>query len=173
MKIKQWFAVSVALATITLPVLAQNRTAPMNFAGRYLVSVSDADMLASAYEDGRLGSREGKDAISVIPVGKHVSKLKAYDTIASNSVAGPPVAVAVTPDGRYALVVETWQQRPEGAWENQTFRDLEQGDRILVFDLQDPTNPTLAQDLAIAERPDSVSINFDGSLVAVSLTSIN
>ncbi|MDJ0687808.1 MAG: hypothetical protein QNJ41_04800 [Xenococcaceae cyanobacterium MO_188.B32] len=166
--IKQWFAASIALTGIALPVLAQNRTAPMNFAGRYLVSVSDADMVASAYVDGSLGTKEGEDVISVIPVGKHVSQLQAYETTASNSVAGPPVAVAVTPDGRYAMVVETWTQRPEGAWENQTFADLEHGNRILVFDLKDPTNPTLVQDLKIPQRPDAVSINFDGSLVAVS-----
>jgi DNA-binding beta-propeller fold protein YncE len=168
MNIKQWLAVSVASTAIAFPVIAQNRTAPMNFAGRYLVSISDADMLASAYIDGRLGSREGEDTISVVPVGQHVSQLQAYETSASNSVAGPPVAVAVTPDGRYAMVVETFTQRPEGAVENQTFADLEHGNRILVFDLQDPTNPTLVQEIAIAERPDSVNINFDGSLVAVS-----
>jgi DNA-binding beta-propeller fold protein YncE len=168
MNVKQWLAASVALTGITLPVLAQNRTAPMNFAGRYLVSISDADMLASAYIDGRLGSREGEDTISVTPVGQHVSQLQAYETSASNSVAGPPVAVAVTPDGRYAMVVETFTQRSEGAAENQTFESLEHGNRILVFDLQDPTNPTLVQERAIAERPDSVSINFDGSLIAVS-----
>ncbi|MGF1481845.1 MAG: beta-propeller fold lactonase family protein [Cyanophyceae cyanobacterium] len=166
MNLKKWFAVPLALAAIA-PAFAQ-RTAPMDFQGRYLVAVSDADMLASAYIDGRLGSREGEDALSVIPVGQHVSQLQAYETPASNSVAGPPVAVAVTPDGRYALVVETFTQRPEGAAENQTFADLEQGNRILVIDLQNPTNPRLVQDLAIAERPDSVSVNFDGSLVAVS-----
>ncbi|MGL6340251.1 MAG: hypothetical protein ACRC80_14075, partial [Waterburya sp.] len=45
MNIKQWLAASVVFTAIALPVLAQNRTAPMNFAGRYLVSISDADML--------------------------------------------------------------------------------------------------------------------------------
>ncbi|MEM9769470.1 MAG: hypothetical protein AAF892_16535, partial [Cyanobacteria bacterium P01_D01_bin.71] len=42
------------------------------------------------------------------------------------------------------------------------------GDRLQVFDLADPTQPTLVQDVAIAERPDSISINSDGSLIAVS-----
>ncbi len=168
MNIKQWLAATLTITGIALPVIAQNRTAPMNFAGRYLVSVSDADMVASAYIDGNLGTREGEDVISVIPVGKHVSQLEAFEAPASNSVAGPPVAVTVTPDGRYAMVVETWTQRPEGAAENQTFGDLEHGNRIKVFDLQDPTNPSLVQESAIAERPDAVSINFDSSLVAVS-----
>ncbi len=139
----------------------------MQFQGRYLVSISDADMLASAYVNGRLGPREGQDALSVIPLGGHVRDLQAHEVEASNSVAGPPVAVAVTPDGRYALTIETFQPRPEGAAEAQTFADLSPGNRLQVFDLSDPTQPTRVQDLSIAERPDSVSINADGSLVAV------
>ncbi|NER00781.1 MAG: hypothetical protein F6K30_29480, partial [Cyanothece sp. SIO2G6] len=99
----------------------------MDFQGRYLVSISDADMLASAYVNGLLGPREGRDTLSVIPLGGHVRDLQAYEVEASNSVAGPPVAVVVTPDGRYAFVIETWGQRPEGAEAEQVFGDLSHG----------------------------------------------
>lgn len=146
---------------------AQDRAARLQFQGRYLVSISDADMLASAYVNGQLGPREGHDTLSVIPLNGHVRDFQAYETEASNSVAGPPLAVAVTPNGRYALVVESFQPRPEGTAETQTFADLSQGNRLQVFDLSNPTQPTRVQDLAIAERPDSVSISADGSLVAV------
>ncbi|YAF98454.1 MAG: hypothetical protein AB3A66_12725 [Nodularia sp. CChRGM 3473] len=161
----------VALTAMPEIVIAQtlDRAAPFDFQGRYLISVSDADMLASAYVDGRLGPPEGRDALSVIPLGGHVRNLKVYETEASNSVAGPPVVVDVTPDGRYAFVVETLTQRPEGNWQKQTFADLRHGNRIQVFDLADPTKPTLVQDMEIAERPDSVSVNADGSLVAVTI----
>lgn len=152
---------------IAAPILAQDRAAPMNFQGRYLVSVSDADMLSSAYVNGLLGPREGRDALSVIPLNGHVRDLQAYEVEASNSVASPPVVVTVTPDGRYAFVTETFTPRPEGPAETQTFADLSFGNRLQVFDLADPTQPTLVQDLAIAERPDSVSINADGALLAV------
>ncbi|WP_439341526.1 beta-propeller fold lactonase family protein [Vacuolonema iberomarrocanum] len=166
------FAQSLIASLILLPTvapsLAQDRAAPMEFQGRYLVSISDADMVASAYVDGSLGPREGIDALSIIPLRGHVRDLQAYEVEASNSVAGPPVAVAVTPDGRYAIVIETWAQRPDGAEEQQTFGDLTHGDRLQVFDLADPTQPTRLQDVAIAERPASVSINADGSLIAVS-----
>ena len=159
---------SLLLLPTVAPSLAQDRAAPMEFQGRYLVSISDADMVASAYVNGFLGPREGRDALSVIPLGGHVRELQAYEVEASNSVAGPPVAVAVTPDGRYAIVIETWAQRPDGAEDQQTFGDLTHGDRLQVFDLADPTQPTLVQDVAIAERPASVSINTDGSLIVVS-----
>jgi DNA-binding beta-propeller fold protein YncE len=79
----------------------------------------------------------------------------------------PPVAVSVTPDGRYAVVVETWAPRPEGDALEQTFADLSHGNRLQIFDLADPTQPMLLEAVTIAERPDSVSINADGSLIAV------
>ncbi|WP_445638114.1 Lactonase family protein [Nostoc sp. DSM 114161] len=170
MNLKISALVLATLITISAKTIAQalDRTAPLAFQGRYLVSISDADMLASAYVDGKLGSPEGRDAISVIPLtGKHIRDLRAYEVEASNSVAGPPAAVAVTPDGRYALVVETLEQRPKGDWQKQTFTDLKHGKRLLVFDLSNPTRPTQVQELAIAERPTSVSINRDGSLVSV------
>ncbi|MEO0538093.1 MAG: hypothetical protein AAF215_30065 [Cyanobacteria bacterium P01_A01_bin.123] len=151
----------------TAASLAQDRAAPFDFQGRYLVSISDADMLSSAYVNGQLGPREGNDALSVIPLGGHVRDLQVYEVEASNSVAGPPVAVAVTPDGRYAMVVESFMPRPEGSGENQTFADLQHGDRFQVFDLADPTEPTLVQEITIAKRPDAVSINRDGSWIAV------
>ncbi|MBD2260228.1 hypothetical protein H6G13_21890 [Pseudanabaena sp. FACHB-2040] len=161
------------LAATVVPAVAvaqtPDRAAPFDFRGRYLISVSDADMLASAYIDGSLGPREGRDALSVIPLGGHVRDLQAYETEASNSVAGPPVVLDTTPDGRYVFVVETFAQRPEGNWEDQTFADLQHGNRIKVFDLADPAQPTLVQTLTIAERPDSVSVNADGSLVAVAI----
>ncbi|MEL6331592.1 MAG: hypothetical protein AAFQ76_03295 [Cyanobacteria bacterium J06626_26] len=150
------------------PSFAQDRAAPMVFQGRYLVSISDADMVASAYVDGQLGPREGQDALSVIPLGGHVRDLTAYETNAGNSVAGPPVAVAVTPDGRHAVVIETFTPRPDGAAADQTFADLRHSNRLQIFDLSDPTQPRLVQNVAIGERPDSVSINRDGTLIAVS-----
>ena len=42
----------------------------LDFKGRLLISVSDADMVASAYSDGDLGPVDGEDALSVIPLGK-------------------------------------------------------------------------------------------------------
>lgn len=163
---------TLGLVTLTLlsgGAVAQtfDRAAPLDFKGRYLVSISDADMLASAYVNGRLGPREGRDVISVIPVDRHARDLRAYETEASNSVAGPPTAVAVTPDGRYAMVVETFRPRPDGDWQNQTFADLKHGNHIFVFDLSNPTRPIRVQELAITERPTSVSINHNGSLVSV------
>lgn len=163
---------TAALASLALPANSQNRhsanDAPFDFQGRYLVTLSDADMLASAYVDGKLGPREGRDAIGLIRLGGHPRALRVEEAEASNSVAGPPVAVAVTPDGRYAFVVETFRPRPEGPEAKQTFDDLKHGNRLRVFSL-DTATPKLVQELPVAERPDSVSVSADGSLIALAI----
>lgn len=140
--------------------------APLDFKGRYLVSVSDADMLASAYVDGQLGQREGSDALSVIPLHGDPRAWTAYEVPASNSVAGPPAAVDISPDGRYAIVIETWSPRPSGSGQHQ-FSDLNHGNQITVFDLENPKQPKMVQRIETLERPDSVTFNASGTLVAI------
>ncbi|WP_017327913.1 beta-propeller fold lactonase family protein [Synechococcus sp. PCC 7336] len=138
----------------------------MDFQGRYLVSVSDADMLASAYVDGALGPREGEDALSVIPLQGDRSNWRANEVSVSNSVAGPPTAVAVSPDGKWAFVVETFGPRPNGG---EQFGDLPIGNALTVVDLSNPRNPRIHQSIEIGERPEAVTVSPDGSAIAVTL----
>ncbi|MEH1948247.1 MAG: hypothetical protein V7K77_15030 [Nostoc sp.] len=55
MNLKIFALVLATLMGISAKTIAQtwDRSAPGDFQGRYLVSVSDADMLASAYVDGK------------------------------------------------------------------------------------------------------------------------
>lgn len=163
-----WAVALLPAILATGDVSARDLAAPVDFQGRMLVSVSDADMVASAYVDGKLGPREGRDALSVMPLGGHPRDLRAFEVEISNSVAGPPVSVAVTPDGRHAIVVETWAPRPARS-DDETFGDLRHGSSIIVVDLTTPETPTVVQRIDGPERPDAVSINADGSLVAVSV----
>ena len=136
----------------------------LDFKGRLLIAVSDADMLASAYSDGELGPVDGEDALSVIPLGKHPRDLRAFEIGVSNSVVGPPAVVAVTPDGRYAIVSESLRPRPT---DGGRLRDLKPGHTITVVELSTPESPTVVQRVEGPAQPDAVSINADGSLVAV------
>lgn len=133
-------AFSIAGLTAAFHVAAAQTVskAVFDFKGRYLVSVSDADMVASAYLDGHLGEVEGKDALSVIRLDKPVNELTAKTVEASNSVTGPPSSVAVSPDGRYAIVIETRGQRSADC---KLLSDLPAGKRITVVDLSDPDHP--------------------------------
>ena len=141
-------------------------SAPFDFQGHLLVAVSDADMVPSAYVDGRLAPAAGADALSVIRLNRPPRELHAVALGVSNSVAGPPAAVAVTPDGRHAIVVETLGSRPVGKAEPK-LGDLALGRTITVVDLSDPDRPTVIQRVDGPEQPVSVSINAEGSLVAV------
>jgi len=149
-----------------VPVLAQERSAPLDFQGRALVAVSDADMVASAYVDGLLGPVEGADALTVLPLGGDVRRAAPGAVVASNSVAGPPSAVAATADGRFAVVVETFAPRPGGG---QRFADLTPGKKLTLFDISNPAAPRLVHSIDIGTRPTSVAISPDGALVAVAL----
>ena len=139
----------------------------MAFEGRFLVSVQDADMVSSAYVDGQLGPREGHDTLSVIPLEGDPRDWSAHEVFASNSVAGPPNAVNLSPDGRYAIVIETFKPRPDND-EPHTFADLTFGSKAVVFDLTDLQNPQEVQELSLPLRPDSVSFNAAGTLVSIS-----
>ena len=159
------------LASALLPAsaLAQGRdaAAPLDFKGRYIVSVSDADMVSSAYVNGQLGPREGRDALSVIPLTGDPRNWRAAEVFVSNSVAGPPASVDVTPDGRFAFVVETFTPRPDNDAPH-TFADLRIGNKLTVVDLSNPAAPRIASVVDVPARPDSVRINARGDLVAVS-----
>ncbi len=153
-------------------VIGQSSGANFDFKGRLLVAVSDADMVASAYQDGRLGPVAGNDALSVIRLDKPVRELKAVAIEATNSVTGPPSSVAVSPDGRYAIVIETRGGRPSGK-ANPVMADLGLGKAITVIDLSDPDHPRQVQRIDGTERPQSVDFNADGSLVVIATYPLN
>jgi hypothetical protein len=159
-------AVAAALLTANEVVAADNH-GRLAFDGRYILVASDADMVASAYVDGDLGPREGRDALSVIRLDGDPRDWRAVGIAASNSVASPPAVLDVTRDGRWAFVIETWTARPEGDGPH-SFADLRHGNRLQVFDLADPTAPVLAQQVETFERPDAIRVSSDGRIVAVS-----
>ncbi|MEL6977440.1 MAG: hypothetical protein AAGM38_02030 [Pseudomonadota bacterium] len=143
-----------------------DRHGRLDFEARFIVVASDADMVASAYVDGDLGPREGRDALSVIALDGDPRAWRAASVEVSNSVAGPPAVVDVTADGRFAIVVESWTPRPDGPGPHR-FSDLAQGDRMFVVDLADPATPEVVQTIETFERPDAVRIAPSGDLVAV------
>ncbi|MEO1091511.1 MAG: hypothetical protein AAFX81_12810 [Pseudomonadota bacterium] len=161
-------AAATLVAGLAGPSFAESwdRHGRMDFQGRYIVSAADADMVASAYVDGDLGPREGRDALSIIRLDGDPRDWQAVEVEASNSVAGPPAVVDVTPDGRFAFVIETWTPRPEGDGPH-GFGDLRHGNRLAVFDLTDLDRPQRVQEIETLERPDAIRVSSDGALVAV------
>ena len=166
MKFSYSWMIAFAFFMSILTANAQEATSPLDFQGKYIVSISDADMVASAYVNGKLGKREGRDSLSLIQLNKDHRSWKAVEIEAPNSVAGPPAAVDISPDGRFAIVIETWTQRPENQ-KSHTFKDLKFGNTVRVFDLSSPSKPVMVQKLETLKRPDSVSFNSSGDIVAI------
>lgn len=130
--------------------------------GRALVSIHDGDMVASAYVNGQLGVQESPDALTVLSL----ANMSVAQVEVSNSVAGAPTAIAVTPDGRFAVVSESFGPRAEGGT---TFRDLTPGGSLTLVNISDLSAPTVVAEVEVGSRPDGLSISPDGTLVAVAL----
>lgn len=130
--------------------------------GRALVSIHDGDMVASAYVNGQLGSPETPDALTFLSL----ADMSVAQIEVSNSVAGAPTAVAVTPDGRFAVVSESFGPRAEGGT---SFGDLTSGGSLTLVDISDLDTPMIVGEVEVGSRPDGLSISPDGSLVAVAL----
>ena len=130
--------------------------------GRAIVSIHDGDMAASAYVNGQLGPKESSDILSVLSL----SDMSLATAPVSNSVAGAPTAVAVTPDGRYAVVSESFGPRPG---DGEAFGDLPIGTQLTLVDISDLSKPTVVDSVEIGNRPDGLSLSPDGSMVAVAL----
>ncbi|MEO0720911.1 MAG: hypothetical protein AAFY43_02045 [Pseudomonadota bacterium] len=159
---------------LVAPVLAQeagsrDARGQLDFEGRYIVSVQDADMLSSAYVNGMLGPREGSDTLAVIPLDGDPRDWVAAEVFASNSVAGPPNAVEITPDGRFAFVVETFTPRPDND-EDHGFGDMSIGTTLTVISLENQASPEILQTVEIGARPLSASVNATGDILAVSFS---
>lgn len=167
MKFNRLTICAAALAFAIGPLLADGRAIaePAGLSGLQggaIVSIHDGDMVASAYVDGQLGARENTDLLTVLSL----ADLSLASVPVSNSVAGAPTAVAVTPDGRFAVVSESFGPRPDSG---DTFRDLPIGTHLMLVDISDRAAPRVVDRAEIGKRLDGLSISPDGSVIAVAL----
>jgi len=158
---------AAALAIAAGPVLAAGTAGAEpaglpGLQGSAIVSIHDGDMVASAYVNGRLGARESTDLLSVLSL----TDLSVASIPVSNSVAGAPTAVAVTPDGRFAVVSESFGPRPDTG---ETFRDLPIGTQVILVDISDRSAPRIVDSAEVGNRLDGLSVSPDGSVIAVAL----
>ncbi|MEL7281311.1 MAG: hypothetical protein AAFY35_09415 [Pseudomonadota bacterium] len=157
---------SSTILLIGAPVLADGHFSPeavlQGIQGQALVSIHDGDMVASAYVNGELGLPETPNALTVLLL----KDMSVAQIEVSNSVAGAPTAVDVTPGGRFAVVSESFGPRAEGGT---SFGDLTAGGSLTLVDISDLASPVIVDEVEVGSRPDGLSISPDGSLVAVAL----
>ena len=140
---------------------AENTTPPE---ARYILALSDVDMVGTAYEDGLLGAEVPQpDTLSLFEPAQEA----ALATVnASNSVFSPPSVLDVSPNGQFVAVIETLQPRLPGAM---TLAELEAapGNTLRVFDLRNPTELPPVSEAIVPVRPTAVHFNSKGDLLAV------
>ncbi|MEO0932276.1 MAG: hypothetical protein AAFY21_00480, partial [Cyanobacteria bacterium J06641_2] len=133
--------------------------APFNFAGRYLLALSDADMVPSAYADGQLGVKQPgvEDTLTILPLpinlqNRSPQPLQVGRVNISNAVTAWPLSMTVSPDARSAYVIETSEPAPSGATK---FDELPVGTRLRSLDLSNPMNPQVVDTIELVRRPEA------------------
>jgi hypothetical protein len=132
------------------------------FAGR-LLALSDTDMAATAYADGGLEPLPGiSDTLALA----HSAQGPLSETRAPNSVISWPQVLTVSPDGRFAYVVETRAAPPSGVSRLASVQDLPAGSRLTAFAiLAGGLQPIAEADAGL--NPQSVSLSGDGKWLAI------
>jgi DNA-binding beta-propeller fold protein YncE len=152
------------LATILISTQLSHAQLP-EFTGRYIAALSDGDFLASTYVDGKLPAPGMSDRLSILSLPLNGKQARVAQINASNSVTGAPYALALSPDGRTAFVVETLGAVPVGATRRE---QLPPGNQLVAIDLSDPARPTIQSQMAITPKPETVHVHLSGDLLAIS-----
>jgi DNA-binding beta-propeller fold protein YncE len=139
--------------------LASAQKLPFNFEARGILTLSDADMLASAYADGKLGTEIGiQDQLSLIQWNKKLESIQTLEI--PNSVTNWVNALDISADGKTAFVVDTRGSLPRSVQQVQNvFTDLPPANNLYAIDIQDLNKPKMIAKIEVGISPLSVSVN--------------
>ena len=145
-------------------------TTPITFGGDKLLIASDADMVATAYADGKLDRVAGvEDTLTVIDLPLNYNNPQIASISVSNSVMSWPQIIATSSDGTKAYIVEVRSRPEDGIQQLETINDMPEGKYLTVVDLADPTQPKILESIAVGNNPEHISISPDGKLLAINL----
>lgn len=137
-------------ASITEPIAGVN--------ARVIVAIADGDFRASTYDDQILASPDPAFRDQVLVWSRGSDHPVAVP--ASNSVTSPPEVLAVSPDGRFAYVVERLGQRGPGRLRSP---DLSAGGRLAAIPLDGTTSGSTVH---LGPNPEAVDLRADGRMLA-------
>jgi DNA-binding beta-propeller fold protein YncE len=107
-------------------------------------------------------SAPGKDTLSIIDIRDRAHPRVVASLPLMNSVVGPPTNLAITPDGKLALVANSldWVQGEGGGWKSQP------DDKLFVIDLT-ASPPALLGTMTVGKQPSGLAISRAGDLALV------
>ena len=185
LKVKRWQRIVLVLLGLVLAIIGYGllqlvepvriaaitqSAATVQFTGQALLVASDADMVATAYADGRLDRVPGvEDALTVIGLPLEPSEPSIAPIQVSNSVMSWPQIVAVSPDGRRAYVAEVRARPADDIQAFDTIDAMPEGSRVTVVDLTDLAAPRVLESVDVGRNPEHLSLSPDGRFLAVNL----
>ncbi len=109
----------------------------------------------------RLLTGPGKDTISIVDISTPESPRIITNLPLTNSIFGPPVNLAITPDGRLAIVAKSVDHVPDGAgWK------FVPDNKLYVIDLT-TSPPSHIATVEVGKQPSGLDINRAGNLALV------
>ncbi len=157
--------ITIVFISLSLPSYSQTAN---TFKAQNLLVLSDADMIASTYEDGILNKNFNiEDSLTVITF--NGSNYKKDQIHVSNSVISWPAIMTYSTVSKTAYVAESIGVHHIKENRVKVLREeLPRGEIISVVDLSNPQNPNLVQKERLGNKVLSVSVNHDGTLLAAS-----
>jgi len=129
---------------------------------RQLMIVGNDEKVGFDDAGKQVQSPPGKDTLSIVDIGTDPLSPRIIANLPlMNSIFGPPVNLAITPDQKLAIVANSMNQVQDGAaWKPSP------DDKIYVIDLEaDP--PKLLETINAGKQPSGLSINRAGTLALV------
>jgi WD40 repeat protein len=141
----------------------------LSFDAKGIIAISDADMAASAFFDGKIFKEKGsKDVFSTIkfPIEKYGDELK--NIVVSNSAINSGRAMAISPINHIAYVIESRGSIPDNTTEVRSVNtDFPAGGFISVVDISDVNQPKILYKFPTGKNPLSVDISPNGEYLAI------
>ncbi|MEL6918760.1 MAG: hypothetical protein AAFO99_13640 [Bacteroidota bacterium] len=146
--------------------IAPTQSMVPNFEGKFL-AISDADMIAGAYANGKLNKvKDIKDRLVLVEGTTSLSNDSNTPHV-SNSVISWPAILEWNPDHQYAYIAETRAVHEGDSQEMENvFTDFPKGKKITVVDYTDTASPRIIQEKEVGENIQGVSMNASGTLLA-------
>ncbi len=114
---------------------------------------------------GQTNVEPGEDLVLVMDTSNPARPRIRASIKLTNSVAGPPTNLQVTPDGRLGLVANSVLSVKEGAKDNETWK-LVPDDKLYVLNLE-ASPPALTDTLVVGKQPSGLAITKAGDLALV------
>ena len=144
------------LATATLIAVMGFTSAAQ---AQYLIVGNDEKV---AFNDGKpVLSLPGKDTVSIIDIRDQTKPRIVVNLPLENSVFGPPTNLAITPDGKLALVANSFDVIKDG----DTLKSVPDN-KLFVIDLT-ASPPTVIATIQTGKQPSGMTINRAGNLALV------